>query len=108
MPIDEPADAWVASLEEARIDLAELMCVSGLSRASVRVLVESGLIEAQPAGRASWRCDLRAIERLRTAGRLRADFDLNESGLLLALTLLERIEALERELAELRCRLPSC
>ncbi len=106
MTIDETTDAWVASLEEIGIDLAELRYVSGLSRASVRALVESGLVEARPAGRARWRFDLRAIERARIAGRLRADFELNESGLLLALTLLDRVDALERQLAELRCRAP--
>lgn len=106
MTIDETTDAWVASLEAVGIDLAELSYVSGLSRASVRALVEAGLVEAKPAGRARWRFDLRAIERLRIAGRLRADFELNESGLLLALTLLDRIDALERQLAELRCRVP--
>ena len=41
----------------------------------------------------------------RRASRLKVDFDLNLSGLALALTYLERIEEMEAELERLRCQL---
>ncbi|GAB4173216.1 MAG: hypothetical protein OHK0026_13910 [Rhodocyclaceae bacterium] len=106
MRIEDEIEAWMASLEEGPVGLSELMGLSGLPRNSLRVLVESGLVELQPEERGGWRCSLRAIERVRMAGRLRADFGLDDAGLLLALTLLERIEALEAEVRRLRCQLP--
>ena len=105
MRIEEELDAWIASFEEGPIGLPELMGLSGLPRDSLRVLVESGLVELRPEGR-GWRCSLRAIEKVRRAGRLRSDFALNDAGMLLAFTLFERIEALEEELRRLRCQLP--
>ena len=43
----------------------------------------------------------------RTACRLRNDFELDTRGLAVALTLLDRVRALETELRELRAQLPS-
>jgi chaperone modulatory protein CbpM len=43
----------------------------------------------------------------RTACRLRDDFELDTSGLSVALTLLQRVRTLEEELARLRAQFPA-
>ena len=106
MSVEEQAVELAAWAEESGIGLSELARVSGLSREAIRVLAESGLIEARPAGHYSWRFTARGVSRARTAGRLRTDFGLNQSGLLLALTLIDRIEQLERRLRAMECQLP--
>lgn len=84
-------EAGVCSIEH----LSEL---SGLSLDELRDLVESGVIEpvdesAEPAS-----FYLRYVVTAKTARRLRDDFELDRHGVAVALMLLERIEALEKEL----------
>jgi MerR-like DNA binding protein len=49
--------------------------------------------------------DPSSVTLARRARRLGVDFDLNDAGVVLALTLLSRIEALEERLRELECQL---
>ena len=53
-----------------------------------------------------WTFHSRTVILARRAARLRDDFGLNVSGMALALTYLERIEALEGRLRELESQLP--
>ena len=95
--------------EHVEVALDELARASGLPAEEIVELVEYGVFE--PAGGtdparvpvSSWRFSARYITLGQRASRLKADFDLNLSGVALALTYLERIEELEQELIRLHC-----
>lgn len=97
--------------EQLEVALEELAQASGLQPQEIVELVEYGVF--QPSGGmapgteavSTWRFSARHIVLGRRASRLKADFDLNLSGLALALTYLERIEEMEAELERLRCQL---
>jgi chaperone modulatory protein CbpM len=82
---------------------------SGLTVEEIVELVEQGVFVPVstpiPATVSAWRFSSSTIALGRRASRLKADFDLNLSGLALALTFVERIEELEEELNRLRCGL---
>lgn len=100
-------DAILQFLDEAtEIALDELLAASGLARAELVELVDLGVFDPRGTEPAVWRFSSRAILLGRRAARLRDDFGLNAAGMALALAYLERIEALERRLRELECRLP--
>jgi chaperone modulatory protein CbpM len=85
-----------------RLTLDALAAAADLHPALVERFVEFGLLE--PVGtdaRVVW-FDVRAVRRLRTIRRLRDDLGINLAGVAAVLDLLERIEALQRELAKLR------
>jgi chaperone modulatory protein CbpM len=91
--------------DESRLSLAELAELSGLSLTLLQELLEAGLLrEARLSGAArTFRAE--SLAAARRAGRLRADFELDDAGTLLALSLLQRIEALEARLRQLECEL---
>jgi chaperone modulatory protein CbpM len=91
--------------DSGQLTLSELTELSGLPADVIRELAEAGLLEGEGPG-ASWTFRWRSVTIARRACRLRTDFDLNESGTVLALTLLQRIELLEARLRELECRIP--
>jgi chaperone modulatory protein CbpM len=106
------SETYYAALftEHSEVALDELVQACGLSAEEIVELVEHGVftpISAPPARfpASTWRFSATTIAIGRRASRLKADFDLNVSGLALALTCLERIEALEEELNRLRCEL---
>ena len=88
------------------IVLAEFESASGLTRAEIVELVDYGVFEPQGRTPDEWRFPDALLSMARTAARLRADFDLSPAGLALLLAYRERLRELERELNELRCRLP--
>jgi chaperone modulatory protein CbpM len=92
-------------LDETHVcSLTHLAEVSGLSAAELAELVDSGaLIPATVEGGAPLFAT-RTVVVARTARRLRDDFELDLHGLSVALSLLQRIEALEHELGRLRAR----
>lgn len=94
-----PADA------ESPVDLAELLAASGLAEAEVLELVEFGVLETRGSV-SGWSFQARVVHQARRAATLRDTFGLNTPGMALALTYLERIEALEQRLRELQCLLP--
>lgn len=80
-------------------DLAEL---SGLSRAELTMLVDSGVLHPAPAAPASGSVFYAScVVQVRAARRLRDDFELDQSGLAVAVNLLARIQDLEHQLREL-------
>jgi len=98
-------------IEQLEVALEELAQASGLKAQEIVELVEYGVF--QPSGEtpsgtgpiSTWRFSARHIVLGRRASRLKADFDLNLSGLALVLTYLERIDEMEAELERLRCQL---
>lgn len=74
---------------------------SGLSMDEVRDLVDSGVIVPVDAKAEPARFHLHAIVTVRSARRLRDDFELDRNGVAVALALLRRIRFLETELQDL-------
>ena len=91
-------------LEDMQIELDELERASGLSIEQITELVEYGVFQPAGARPHEWRFAASCIAVGRTANRLRADFELSTAGLALTLSLLERIEDLQRELRALRAQ----
>jgi hypothetical protein len=94
-------------LEDAgEISLAELARISGLEEARLRELVDYGALAPIDPAAASWTFSAECVVTARTACRLLNDFELEPHGLVVVLTLLERIRGLESELNRLRARMP--
>ena len=103
---------WLDAHHE--ISLTELVELSGLSATDVQHLVDcEALLPLNPAepiaAREAAECHFSAecLTLVRTASRLRDDFDLDANGLALALQLLNRIHELEADMRNLRARLPA-
>jgi hypothetical protein len=95
------------SLTEAcELTLEELAEFSGLTESELREFVEYGAIAPVDPSAAQWRFAGRCVVTMRTASRLRSDFELEPHGVALAISLLERIRELEGELTRLRAQLP--
>ena len=92
--------------ERGSITLIELSECSGLTEPELRELVDIGALEPLDADAPQWSFGSRCIVAARAACRLRDDFELDTSGLAVALSLLERIEELEAEVQRVRARLP--
>jgi DNA-binding transcriptional MerR regulator len=70
----------------------------------VEKFVTYGLVEPVRTDEGVAWFDVASIGRVRTIARLRRDLGINLAGIATAFDLLSRIEALKRELAELRTR----
>jgi hypothetical protein len=88
------------------LTLSELAELSGLSPAELGELVDCGVIRPLDLTAAGHSFGGECLTAARTAARLRADFDLQPSGLALALTLLERVHTLEAQMRNLQALLP--
>ena len=91
--------------EDLKLALDELAARSGLATQEIASLVECGVFE--PLGeRSHWTFSMRAVTVARRAARLQHELELEDPhAVAVALTLLDRIDSLESELRELRCRL---
>ncbi|HWS13273.1 MAG TPA: chaperone modulator CbpM [Rhodocyclaceae bacterium] len=96
----------ILTMLESEITVAEMMAISGLDRESVYELAQAGFLRVLRSTGAEWSFDPGCVPLARRIRRLRAGFDLDDAGMLLALSLFERIDALEARLRELECRLP--
>ena len=104
MATDQAESIWMN--EHAEVSLDELAELSGLPDAMLRELVECGaLLPANPEG-VRWTFSARCVVTMRTAGRLRKDFELDANALALALSFLERIQELESQLNAVRAQIP--
>jgi len=94
-------------LDEHRpLTLAELAELSGLPPAQLWELVDSGALTPLDPTAAEHNFSAGCLAVARTAARLRADFELNSSGLALAITLLQRVRELETQLRNFQARAP--
>jgi chaperone modulatory protein CbpM len=97
--------AWLDARET--VTVAELSHVCGLSAAELDELVEYGALAPLQRGEVERAFSAEWIVPLRTAGRLRQDFDLDLFAVAILLGYLSRIEELEREVKSLRAHLPA-
>ena len=89
--------------------LSTLARVSGLAASELRELVDYGALHpenAEVVAEERWLFAQRCVVTVRTAVRLRRDFDLDPPGLALALTLVDRIRDLEEQLRRAQALLP--
>jgi hypothetical protein len=89
---------------EVHLSLRDLAVACGVSTARVRLLVELGLVEAEPGAPDRFSCATAA--RLRRMLRLRADLGVNLTGAAIIVDLMERLERLDAELLRLREQQP--
>ncbi|OOG36706.1 chaperone modulator CbpM [Polaromonas sp. A23] len=96
--------AWLDAREV--ITMAELARICALSPAELDELVDDGVLVPVEEGRQERLFSAECVMPLRTAGRLRQDFDLDLFTVELLLGYLNRIEALERQVRTLKAHLP--
>ena len=95
--------------EHHTLSFDELIALSGLSQASLQLLVENGALTPSHLNNAStsktnistWHFSSRSLISIRTLSRLKHDFELEENSLSLILLYLERICTLEAQLQRL-------
>ena len=92
--------------EHHQLPIAELAELSGLPEAEINELVDCGAIAPIDSDAVELSFDAQYVVTAKTGRRLRDDFDLNTQGVVLALTLLDRVHDLEAQLADLSARLP--
>ena len=96
----------VVLLDDSNVCSAqELLDVSGLSPQELGLLLENGLIAPVAPAVEPPRFYVQYLVLVQTARRLRDDFELDGPGMLLALTLLQRIRDIEGELRTAHARL---
>lgn len=103
MPTPTIIEAIALIDENHRVSVTELIQVSGLSEEEINALCDFGLLEPVGSSLADSTFPPMAISLVRTASRLRRHFELNTTGLGLALMYLQRIRELEARLGALEC-----
>ena len=106
MKIERTEVVWLeARSDYTAFDLANL---SGLPTELLDELMECGALptrnELDSSDQGGARFEAECISLVRTARRLRDDFDLDANGLAVALSLLRRMRMLEAELSDARAR----
>jgi chaperone modulatory protein CbpM len=102
--IDLTEVVWLEEGEECT--LGELAVRSRLAPGEIMELVECGALAVSKSSVGEPRFPGHALPVARTAARLRDDFEVDLRGVALALVLLRRIDALERQLRTLTPRAP--
>lgn len=91
--------------ETGAMSIAQLVEQSGLSEDELQVLVDCGALEPRDAAAQAWSFSARCIVTARAARRLRDDFALDDvHAVAVVLRFMQRVEALERQLRELKAR----
>jgi chaperone modulatory protein CbpM len=101
----ERADAlWLDERHE--ISFSELAESSGLSDAELRELVDYGALVPTNLRSVQWTFSGDCVVAVRTACRLRNDFELDPQALAITLKFIVRIRELEAQLRDLRAQFP--
>lgn len=101
---DEFAVALTLHSDECRFSLDELSRATGLATQEIRELVQFGVFEPGGASPERWVFSGHTVILARTAQRLRRHFEVNTSGLALALTYLQQIDELKNHIRLLECQ----
>jgi chaperone modulatory protein CbpM len=92
--------------EHHEVSISELAESSGLSDAELRELVDYGALVPTDLSSVQWTFSGECVVAVRSACRLRNDFELDSHALALALKYMTRIRELEAQLRDLRAQLP--
>lgn len=95
---------WTLLSDQHACSITCLSDVSGLSEGEIDDLVESGLLTPVNVDATTKIFPLHSIVTASSARRLRDDFELDSHGMILALTLMQRIGDLQSELKLLRAQ----
>ncbi|MFZ6759624.1 chaperone modulator CbpM [Undibacterium sp. Ji50W] len=95
---------WVLLNEQNACSVSYLSEVSGLSAEELSDLIENGILVPIDGKATEKFFPLHSIVIASSARRLRDDFELDRHGMMLALTLMRRIDDLQGELNVLRAR----
>jgi chaperone modulatory protein CbpM len=102
MKINVSEYVWLSDRNLCSVEhLAE---VSGLSIEDLGDLIEMGLIVPADIDKQPKSFSLHYVVTANLARRLRDDFELDRNGMVLAVTLMQRIDALQEELEAIRAR----
>lgn len=104
MPEEPTESLWLHRYHAC--SLTEFTELSGLTESELREWVEVGVLAPADPEAEPWSFSADCLVTLRTACRLRQDFDLDTHSVALMVTLLNRVRALEEEIRELRAKLP--
>jgi hypothetical protein len=104
MELEQTDATWLD--DRLELSFSELARLSGLTEAELRELVGYGALAPTNPTEAEWTFSGEFVVAMRTAGRLRADLELEPQAIALALALIERVRELEAQLSDLRARLP--
>ncbi len=89
-----------------RLSISELALYSGMSEVDLRELVDYGVLTPSHPQEAQWAFSADCVERVRKAGRLRDELELDTHALALAIMLLDRIDDLEAQMRAMRAQVP--
>jgi hypothetical protein len=89
----------------AEITWFELVHASGLPEGEVRELVQYGALVPRDPAAPTWTFEARSLVLVRTASRLRREYELDAHGVSVVLGYVERIADLEAQLRDLKARL---
>lgn len=99
MTIHLTKSIWLNSTEMCSFE--HIIEISGLTEADLMSLVEADVLKPAQPSEENYVFSSDCIVLARMAKRLQDDFELNQDGLILAVSLLQRIETLESRLAGL-------
>ena len=105
MPTQQSEWMWLD--ERDAVTIGELSQVSGFGPDEVDELVEYGALPPLPVERQERLFSAQCITQLRTASKLRLDFDLDLFTVAILLGYLNQIEQLERQVRALQAHQPS-
>ncbi len=97
-------DLMLHPVRSQQLSLESLASAADLPADVIRRLISYGAIEPTGTELGCLWFDAGAVRRLRMVRRLRDDLGINLAGIAVALDLVERIEALDYELSQLRRR----
>jgi chaperone modulatory protein CbpM len=86
------------------VTLSELAQLSGLAESELRELVDYGVFERLDSSAQTWTFSAHYVVLARKASRLRHDFELDAHSVAVLLGFVERIDALQREVLDLRAQ----
>ncbi|MFZ6746001.1 chaperone modulator CbpM [Undibacterium sp. JH2W] len=95
---------WTLLNDQNSCSITYLCDVSGLSEGEVNELIENGLITPIDDNAMAKIFPMHSIVTVSSARRLRDDFELDSHGMILALTLMQRIDELQSELQQIRAQ----
>ncbi|MEO8202452.1 MAG: chaperone modulator CbpM [Betaproteobacteria bacterium] len=104
MATEQDETAWMT--DHCRVTLAELASLSGLPDEVLRELVDCGALAPLDPREGDGTFSAHYVVSMRTAGRLRSDFELDANALAVALSFIERIRELEEQLHAARAQAP--
>ena len=103
MTIEHDDTSWLVAGRQ--VTIVELSRFSGLTEEDLRELVECGALSPADPHAGEWAFSAECVALVRKAARLRADLELDVTGVALVLSFLETIDRLEADVRQLSAQL---